>query len=274
MQKYSKIENPDIFGPLFNVSSEWMSDCPEYAEDIEFTTADKTALICRLFLAGETAPTLLYFHDSMESIEKYDKISRNYIKHDINFLFTSYRGMGKNGGNPGIISMMEDADFILHETLLLTQKKKLEGPLFVMGKSLGCACAIDIAYNYADSLKGMIIESGFCDTIPFLKGVGVDMSQRGLSEDDCFNNREKIEKIKLPTLIFHGSRDTLVTPAQAEILQATSGARTKQFHIIPGANRDTMIETGGELYFKTIKNFTDTVSGVNTWRQRRRKYQK
>ena len=274
MQKYSKIDNPEICVPLFNVSSKWMGECPEFAEDVEFTAADKTALVCRLFLAGETAPTLLYFHDSMESIEKYDEIGRTYIKHGINFLFTSYRGMGRNSGNPGIISMMEDADFILHETLLLTQKKKIAGPLFVMGKSLGCACAIDIASNYADSLKGMIIESGFCDTIPFLKGVGVDMSRRGLSEDDGFNNRGKIEKIKLPTLIFHGSRDTLVPPAQAEILQSTSGARTKQFHIVPGADRDTMIGIGGELYFKTIKNFTDTVSGVNTWRQRRSKYQK
>jgi len=274
MQKYSKIENSKLFDPLFNVSAEWMGNCPEYAEDVEFTTADKTALVCRLFLAGETAPTLLYFHDSMESIEKYDEIGRNYINHGINFLFTSYRGMGKNGGTPGIISLMEDAGFIMDQTLLLTQKRKFESSLFVMGKSLGCACAIDIAYNYADSLKGMIIESGFCDTIPFLKKAGVDICKRGLSEEDGFNNREKIEKIKLPTLILHGSRDTLVPPVQAEILQASSGARTKQFHIIPGADRESMIATGGELYFKTIKTFTDTTSGVNTWRQRRRKYKK
>jgi hypothetical protein len=182
--------------------------------------------------------------------------------------------MGKNGGKPGIISMMEDADFLLHETILLAQKKKIKGHLFVMGKSLGSACAIDIAYNHADSLKGLIIESGFCDTLPFLEEVGVDISEKRLSEEDGFNNREKIEKIKLPTLILHGARDTLVPPAHAEVLQATSGARTKQFHLIPGANRETMIETGGELYFKTIKTFTDTVSGVNTWRQRRRKYKK
>ena len=272
MQKYNKIDNSEIVDALFDVSSKWTRNCPVYAEDVEFTTTDKTVLVCRLFLAGETAPTVLYFHDSMESIEQYDEIARKHIEHGINFLFTSYRGMGKNGGKPGIISMMEDADFLLHETILLAQKKKMEGPLFVMGKSLGSACAIDIAYNYADSLKGLIIESGFCNTLPFLEEVGVDISKNRLSEEDGFNNREKIEKIKLPTLILHGARDTLVPPAHAEILQATSGARTKQFHLIPGADRETLIETGGELYFKTIKTFTDTVSGVNTWRQRRRKH--
>ena len=274
MQKYSKIDNPEIIESLFNLSAKWTRSALEYAEDLEFTTADETVLVCRLFLAGKTAPTVLFFHDSMESTEKYDVIGSKYLEYGINVLFTCYRGMGRNSGEPGILCMMEDAELLLHETLHLVKQKNIEGPLFVMGKSLGSACAIDIAYNHADSLKGLIIESGFCDTLPFLEEVGVDISKMQLLEEDGFNNRGKIEKIKLPTLILHGSIDTLVPPAHAEILQATSGARTKQFHLIPGADRETMIATGGDLYFKTIKTFIDTVSGVNTWRQRRRKYKK
>jgi alpha-beta hydrolase superfamily lysophospholipase len=272
-QKYDKIDTPEIVGSLFNVLSEPMCDCPEYGEDIECVMDDKVVLGCRFFSAGENAPTLLYFHDSTESINKYNVIAQKYTKYDINFLLATYRGLGKNSEKPGIASMFEDAQCVLQETVRLIQNKQLEGPLFVMGRSLGCACVIDIAYNCADSIKGIIIESGFCDTVPFLRGLDFDITKMGLIEADGFNNREKIEKIKLPTLILHGSRDSLVPPAQAETLQATSGAKNKQFHVIPGADRGTMIETGGELYFQTIKNFVDTVSGINTWRQRRRKYQ-
>ncbi len=271
MQRYNKIDIPEIIGTLFNITSDSFRDCPEYAEDIEFTTPDKTRLICRFFPADRKSPTLLYFHDSMAPVEQYDAVAKHYISQDMNFMLASYRGIRKNSGKPGLASLFEDAAFILHKTVSFLQKKSFEGPIFVMGASLGSACAIDIAYNCPDLIKGMIIESGFCDTVPFLTGLGLDIIQMELTEDDGFNNRKKIEKVELPTLIFHGSRDDVVPAARAENLQASSGARNKQFHLIPGANRKTLIETGGELYFMTIKNFVDTVSGRNTWRQRRRK---
>ncbi len=270
MQKYNKLDTPEIICSLFKDFSESTAVCPEDAEDIEFIVTDETSLVCRFFPADKDAPTLLYFYDSMGSTDKHEIIAKNYTGNNINILFASYRGIGRNSGNPGAASMMEDAGFILQETLLLLQMKNFKGGLFVMGVSVGCACVIDIAYNYADSIKGIIIESGFCDTGPFLTGLGLDINQFGFTEADGFNNREKIEKVKLPTLILHGARDGLVPPAQAEVLQASSGARNKQFHIIPGADRGTMIKTGGELYFQTITNFVNTVSGINTWRQRRR----
>jgi alpha-beta hydrolase superfamily lysophospholipase len=270
MQRYDKIDIPEIIGALFNITSDSICDCPEYAEDIEFTTPDKTRLICRFFPADRKSPTLLYFHDSMAPVEQYDEIAKHYISQDMNFMLATYRGIRKNSGKPGFASLFEDAAFILQKTVSFLQKDNFEGPIFVMGASLGSACVIDITYNYPDLIKGMIIESGFCDTVPFLTGLGLDTIQMDLSEDDGFNNIKKIEKVKLPTLIFHGSRDDVVPAAQAETLQASSGARNKQFHLIPGANRKTLIETGGKLYFMTIKNFVDTVSGRNTWRQRRR----
>ena len=274
MEKYSRIDNPEVITALFKVPSEPLHDCPEFAEDVEFTVSGNNRLTCRFFPAEQGAPTLLYFPDSMASIKKYDNFAEIYTRQNINFLIAPYRGYGKNSGKPGIASMMEDAEFILQETVTFLKEKNITSPLFVMGTSLGSACAIDIASSYANHIKGMIIESGFCDTLPFLTGLGLDITRMSLTEDDGFNHREKIEKIDLPTLILHGSRDTVVPPAQAEILQANSGARNKQFHIIPGANRETLIETGGDLYFLTIKTFVDTVSGINTWRQKRRKHKK
>ena len=75
-------------------------------------------------------------------------------------------------------------------------------------------------------------------------------------------------------MIFHGARDALVAIAEAEKLQASSGARTKQFFVIPGAEHHTVGETGGDLYVEEIKKFIDTVCGVNTWRQKRKSHKR
>ena len=147
-----------------------------------------------------------------------------------------------------------------------------KGALFAMGRSLGSASAIDLVSRYPDDFKGLILDSGFADTLPLLKRLGCDMSKNDISEADCFNNIDKIRSISQPTMIIHGGRDLIIPVAEAEKLQAESGARTKQFHIVPGADHNSLIGIGGSLYFETIKNFIDTVSGKNTWRQRRQTY--
>ena len=146
------------------------------------------------------------------------------------------------------------------------------GALFAMGRSLGSASAIDLVQRFPDDFKGLILDSGFADTLPLLRRLGCDLSKHDLEETDCFKNIDKIRRITLPTMIIHGGRDTLIPVAEAEKLQAESAARTKQFHIVPGADHNSLIGVGGSLYFETIKNFIDSVTGKNTWRQRRKTY--
>jgi hypothetical protein len=105
-----------------------------------------------------------------------------------------------------------------------------------------------------------------------LQAVGVSSEHAAITEEEGFDIIKKIEKIKLPTLIFHGARDSQVSVAQAENLQSCSGAKSKQFYVIPGAERDRLPEAGGDLYFQTIKKHIDTICGINTWRQRRKSF--
>ena len=74
-------------------------------------------------------------------------------------------------------------------------------------------------------------------------------------------------------MILHGARDQLIPPSEAEKLQAESGARNKQFLLIPGADHNTMISTAGRLYFQTIRQFIDTITGASSWRNKRRQKQ-
>ena len=139
-----------------------------------------------------------------------------------------------------------------------------------MGRSLGSAPAIDLATRHEDAIKGLILESAIAETLPLARILGIDPEKIGISEEDGFNNLKKIESITKATFILHGARDELIPAVDAEKLQSHSGAKSKEFIIIPGAEHNTMIATGGKLYFQTIKQFIDKVTGVTNWRKRRK----
>ncbi len=273
MVAYSKIDQPEILSLLFPPSGNTSSVCPADAEDINFPADADGELTCRFYGTDKEAPVLFYYPATWESGESFDTLAKQYGKRGINVFFAPHRGCGINSGSPSIAAMYADAQKIFPLALDWLRNKGYAGALFVMGQSLGCLCAIDTVANNSDAIKGMIIESGIFGTTSYLRAIGVNEKQAKIAEEEGFNNGQKIEKIKTPTLIFHGSKDSLVPVAEAENLQAASGARNKQFFVIPRAEHHTVGKTGGDLFIQAIKQFTDTVCGVNTWRQKR-KYSK
>lgn len=225
---------------------------------------------CRFHLSSPEAPTILYFHGNGETVGDYDQIAGKYVEFGMNLLVATYRGYGWSTGSPTVSSMLDDCHVILEKALTWLEEKGCNGPVCVMGRSLGAASAIELASRHQGLFKAMIIESGFGDTLPLLTTLGIDTVQAELLEDNGFRNCEKIAEVKLPTLILHGSADTLISPRLAEKLQACSGARSKQFLLIPGAEHNTMIATGGNTYFSTIKGFIDKACGITRWGYKKR----
>ena len=274
MTLYSKIDQPEVIELLFPPQNNATSPCPANAEDVIFETGSGTGLNCRYYLTDLQAPVLFLYPATNVSADIFDMVAEKYLKQGMNVFLASYPGCGKNSGSPSVGAMYAGSERLFHLAIDWLKDKGCTGHLFVMGQSLGSICAIDTVCKNGESVKGLIIESGICSTSAFLEAMGASREHADILEEEGFNNIEKIEKIKTPTLIFHGARDGLVGVAEAEQLQASSGARTKQFFVIPGAERHTVGETGGDLYVQTIKQFTDTVSGVNTWRQKRRSHKR
>jgi hypothetical protein len=272
MQILSKIDQTDIFSLLFQPPTDYIGSCPANAEDVSLNIAEGVALSCRFYLFAQDAPILLYYHSGYDSSDVFDPEAEAFNHCGINVFLASYRGFGRSTGKPAFSSLFADARMLFSLATEWLQGRGCGGPLFVMGRSLGAVCTLDVVHANPESVKGMIIESGYCETMSLLQAIGADTAPLAISEEEGFNNLEKIAKIKIPTMIFHGSRDILVPVAQAEKLQAASGARNKQFLIIPGATHHTVSKTGGKLYFKTIKEFIETTCGINTWRQRRKKF--
>lgn len=271
----SKLDKPEILRTIFSPRQDERTASPPLSHDHRIDIPEEgVSLGCRFHICDHDAPVILYFHGNGETVPDYDEVASEYTRAGMNLFVATYRGYGSSGGKPTVSALYYDNILISSYLKDYLKDYGYTGALFVMGRSLGSASAIDLMYRCPDDYKGLLLDSSFADTLPLAKRLGYDISDPSISEEDCFNNLGKIRKISNPTFIIHGSRDQIIPVAEAEKLQAESGAKTKQFHIIPGADHNSLITNGGSLYFETIKKFIDTVSGKNTWRQRRRTFKK
>ncbi len=257
---------PFIFHPVKTRKTE--PNCRYFDIDINIEDIN---IGCRAYIANENAPVIFYFHGNGETVADYDTIAPLYLEKNLNLILCTYRGYGWSTGEPRCSTFFPDAlDCVRLADEQLT-KLGYGGQRFVMGRSLGSAAAIEVAGNTEITLKGMILESGFADTLPLLQQLGCTIPQE-MSEENGFGNTEKISTITMPTLILHGAKDSIIPIKQAEKLQAFSGARTKRFFIIPGADHNSLIALGGEQYFITISTFIGEITGEFSWRKRRKNF--
>jgi len=271
MQTYSKLDDPAFLSSIFHPRRSEITPLPEGAIDIDMEVEPGVIIGCRFYIHDISSPNIIFFHGNGEVVSDYDDIGPLYNHAGMNLLVTTYRGYGWSNGSPTVASMLSDAEQLFCKIQTWLSVNKYTGALFLMGRSLGSVSAIDLATRHEDDIKGLIIESGIANTLPLANFLGVDTQGLKLSEADGFQNVEKIAKVSIATFIFHGSKDEIIAADEAENLQAFSGARTKEFVVIPGATHNTMIQTGGRLYFQTIRAFIDKVTGITNWRRRRKK---
>ncbi len=267
----TNMDHPEVSDILFYPRRVKRTPLPHQATDINIQVEADIIIGCRLFTADKNAATILLFHGNGETVPDYDTIGSLYQQVGLNFLITDYRGYGWSTGEPSFSTMLKDGDILHRQLKLWLDKNGYSDSLFLMGRSLGSGTAIDLAAKHNEDIKGIIIESGFAETIPLAETLGIDLSRLSIKEEDTFNNLEKIKKITKPTLIIHGQLDNLIPAVQAEKLMADSGARGKEFFIIPGADHNTLIAVASDYYFQAIKKFIDKIEGNDDWRNRRRK---
>jgi len=266
------LDRPDILQVLFHPRNAARTPLPAGALDIDVAITPEVTIGCRLFAADKAAPVILFFHGNGEIVADYDAIGPAYQQLNLNFLVTDFRGYGWSTGSPTASTLLADARILYKQLNDKLRDSGYNGPVFIMGRSLGCTCAIDLAALHNDEIHGLIIDSGFAETAPLARTMGLDPDKLGITEEQAFNNSGKIATVTKPTFILHGQKDQLIPMAEGEKLMVASGARSKEFQIVPGADHNSLIAVAGMLYFQAIKKFIDKVEGVSDWRRRRKAF--
>lgn len=224
-------------------------------EEIAIDVADGVAIGCRLHLGEKKNPTLLFFHGNGEIAHDYDDIGPLYLSCGLNFVVADYRGYGISTGVPTISSMLEDAYATLDHVSDLLAHKGHGGPLWIMGRSLGSAPAIEVAVNRQDRISGLIVESGFAGVKDLLERLGILPQALQSDEDMLFSNADAIRKFKGPVLVIHAEDDHIIPIEHGKQLYNTAPGPKKAMKIIHGADHNNIFALAGKKYFEYIKDF-------------------
>ena len=136
----------------------------------------------------------------------------------------------------------------------ILRRENYTGDIFVMGRSLGSICAIELVFRYQEQVKGLIIESGFASILELLTHLGFPADFLGIN-DTAFPNASKMRSITLPTLILHGEYDSFIPVSEARELFENAATKRKRLVIINGANHNDIMIVGMERYFTVIEQF-------------------
>ncbi|CAI2375430.1 unnamed protein product [Moneuplotes crassus] len=186
-------------------------------------------------------PTLIFFHGNAGNMgNRIINIKYFYYHCKVNTLIIDYRGYGTSKGSPNERGLKQDAEAALNWCLKSddVDNKKI----FIFGRSLGGAVAIDLCHRRQEDIAGIILENTFCsirDMTPVILPV---MSKLvNFLIPDSWPSIKNIDRITTPIFFISGRKDSLIPPKQMDRLY-NAAVRSKKkyfFEVKNGEHNDT-----------------------------------
>lgn len=176
---------------------------------------------------GGSAKILLYFHANAEDLGrayKFLTFVHTYLR--MHVLAVEYPGYGiytesPGGSGPSADKIIADAEHVYR--FVREKLKWREEDILVCGRSIGSGPACYLASQHSPG--ALILVSPHTS----IRGVVKDQLFGSITQyviAERFRNVEAIAKVRCPTFILHGLRDTLVKPSHSQQLCDTCGGPT------------------------------------------------
>jgi len=249
------LDRPEVLAVIFHPRRDFSP--PDPARDVRVKVSRDVSLGGGLHVAGPDSPLVLFFHGNGEIASDYNDIAPVYNSLGLSFLVVDYRGYGHSDGSPTITNLLSDARAVFDALPdLLNERRLAPSRIYVMGRSLGSASAIEIAAHADDRIAGLIIESGFAYALQLIERLG---GPPLLKKDDGTEGTAALAKIAgvtVPTLVIHGETDWIIPVGDAQALHKHAGAKHKRLLTIPGAGHNDLLWVGQKEYFDAVQELT------------------
>lgn len=164
--------------------------------------------------ATRPGPVVFFGHGNGELIDYAAPGMEPYLRRGISLALMEYRGYGRSAGTPSEAAIVEDL-VRFHDRIVGRDDVDPSRVIF-HGRSLGGGVVCGLARSRTPT--ALILESTF-------RSVAV-MARRFLLPRflvrDPFDNEAVLADLKLPVLIFHGTRDELIPYEHGQALAATA----------------------------------------------------
>lgn len=172
-------------------------------EELNLQMEDHAIINAVHFKVDNPKGVILYFHGNKGNLERWGKVVAPLTKHGYNVFVMDYRGYGKSTGKKTESLMYSDAQ----ECYDYLKKEYKEKAIVIYGRSLGGVFASYVASKNLP--RQLILEATFSSIKDVVESKFPILPYDMLLKFK-FVTIELIEKVTVPTLIFHGNRDRLV----------------------------------------------------------------
>ncbi|HNX68570.1 MAG TPA: lysophospholipase [Candidatus Omnitrophota bacterium] len=136
------------------MSGSWIEGC--------FESWDKEKIFFRIWDPAGARGTIILLHGFGEHSGRYVKFSESISGFPVRMAIMDHRGMGRSGGARVTVGSFED--YLRDITAFrehLSQHFRVQGPVVLLGHSLGGLLAVEWAIRNPSSLKALILTSPF-----------------------------------------------------------------------------------------------------------------
>jgi pimeloyl-ACP methyl ester carboxylesterase len=194
------------------------------------------------------APAVLYLHGARWNLAASASRIERWRKLGFSVLALDYRGFGKSTDiAPSEQSAAEDAEAGWNELAAIAPAHKR----IIVGHSLGGAIAVDLASRHPEA-AGLVLEATFTSVADMVEQSPWGFLPVTLILTQKFDALSKIEQVKMPVLVAHGTRDNVVPLQMGERLFAAAHA-PKRFVKVEGGTHHNLSGAGFAQYREALK---------------------
>ncbi len=193
--------------------------------------------------AATCAPVLLYLHGARWDVRGSAGRIRRMQELGFSVLAIDYRGFGKSSaGLPSEAMALEDAraawDWLA--------RQHPGAPRFIFGHSLGGGVAVQLAEQVGDQ-RGLILENTFTSIPDVARTMKWGWLPIGPLITQRFDSVARIERVRSPVLVVHGSEDRLIAPELGRRL-FEAAHEPKRFELVEGGSHHSTNTVGQAQY--------------------------
>jgi alpha-beta hydrolase superfamily lysophospholipase len=193
------------------------------------------------------APVLLYLHGARWDVRS--SAHRMRRMHELGFavLGIDYRGFGQS------TNALPSEDLAHEDALAAWQwlaKRQPHSPRYLFGHSLGGAIAVRLA-SEVDDAAGLIVEGSFTSIPDVFSTMKWGWLPLGPFITQRFDAATRIERVKAPLLVVHGSEDRLIQPDLGRALFERAKGR-KHFVLVEGGTHHNTNAVGHSEYRRAV----------------------
>jgi pimeloyl-ACP methyl ester carboxylesterase len=234
------------------------SSCPSGAEDSFLVVDPNVALHARAYWTLGARASFFVFHGNGEVVADYDTLAQRYhTEVQANLIVVDYRGYGLSTGIPTFRDCIKDALPVI-SALQKSANARLTGPHIVLGRSLGGACAAELAGTEPCPVDAAVLESAPADLLGILRRRDIEPPIEFTDEErSVFDPAPKLARCQIPVLILHGEEDNTIRPHEARANFSRVRHPASRLCLIPGRGHgDVLFDP---LYYQRLSEFVDRV---------------